>query len=158
MGIQFIVLDWNSTEKRKYSISPRVKRNSDYIRKPNNEQSYMNRKQLWYEETNKNKMKTQAQMQMILSVYSSVSQIWYILPSQIWYILPSQIWYYYLSKLILPSQIWYILESPEKLEKNTNKQFTHPVSNWVKSLNPVGLFATPWTVAYQYPPSMGFSR
>ena len=28
----------------------------------------------------------------------------------------------------------------------------------VKSLSPVGLFATPWTVAYQAPPSMGFSR
>ena len=28
----------------------------------------------------------------------------------------------------------------------------------VKSLNCVRLFATPWTVAYQAPPSMGFSR
>ena len=28
----------------------------------------------------------------------------------------------------------------------------------VKSLNHVRLFATPWTVAYQAPPSMGFSR
>ena len=28
----------------------------------------------------------------------------------------------------------------------------------VKSLSRVGLFATPWTVAYQAPPSMGFSR
>ena len=28
----------------------------------------------------------------------------------------------------------------------------------VKSLNHVWLFATPWTVAYQAPPSMGFSR
>ena len=28
----------------------------------------------------------------------------------------------------------------------------------VKSLNRVRLFATPWTVAYQAPPSMGFSR
>ena len=27
-----------------------------------------------------------------------------------------------------------------------------------KSLSPVWLFATPWTVAYQAPPSMGFSR
>ena len=26
------------------------------------------------------------------------------------------------------------------------------------SLQPHGLFATPWTVAYQAPPSMGFSR
>ena len=28
----------------------------------------------------------------------------------------------------------------------------------VKSLSPVRLFATPWTVAHQAPPSMGFSR
>ena len=28
----------------------------------------------------------------------------------------------------------------------------------VKSLSPVQLFVTPWTVAYQTPPSMGFSR
>ena len=32
------------------------------------------------------------------------------------------------------------------------------VSEWVKSLSRVRLFATPWTVAYQAPPSMGFSR
>ena len=35
--------------------------------------------------------------------------------------------------------------------------------NWhmkvkVKSLSRVQLFATPWTAAYQVPPSMGFSR
>ena len=28
----------------------------------------------------------------------------------------------------------------------------------VKSLSSVQLFVTPWTVAYQAPPSMGFSR
>ena len=28
----------------------------------------------------------------------------------------------------------------------------------VKSLSPIRLFVTPWTVAYQAPPSMGFSR
>ena len=28
----------------------------------------------------------------------------------------------------------------------------------VKSFSPVRLFATPWTIAYQAPPSMGFSR
>ena len=32
------------------------------------------------------------------------------------------------------------------------------VSEWVKSLSRVWLFATPWTVAYQASPSMGFSR
>ena len=34
-----------------------------------------------------------------------------------------------------------------------------PVSEWwVKSLSHVRFFLTPWTVAYQAPPSMGFSR
>ena len=28
----------------------------------------------------------------------------------------------------------------------------------MKSLSRIRLFATPWTVAYQVPPSMGFSR
>ena len=32
------------------------------------------------------------------------------------------------------------------------------MSEWVKSLSRVRLFATPWTVAYQAPPSMEFSR
>ena len=32
------------------------------------------------------------------------------------------------------------------------------VSSEVKSLSRVHLFATPWTVAYQAPPSVGFSR
>ena len=32
------------------------------------------------------------------------------------------------------------------------------MSEWVKSLSRVRLFATPWTIAYQAPPSMGFSR
>ena len=32
------------------------------------------------------------------------------------------------------------------------------LSEWVKSLSCVWLFATPWTVAYQDPLSMGFSR
>ena len=32
------------------------------------------------------------------------------------------------------------------------------LSEWVKSLSRVQLFVTPWTVAAQAPPSMGFSR
>ena len=35
---------------------------------------------------------------------------------------------------------------------------THLSERRVKSLSRVRLFATPWTVAYQAPPSMGFSR
>ena len=43
------------------------------------------------------------------------------------------------------------------------KTFVMPKTNQrltpeVKSLSRVRLFATPWTVAYQAPPSMGFSR
>ena len=37
-----------------------------------------------------------------------------------------------------------------------NSKFPQKVK--VKSLSHVRLFATPWTVAYQVPPSMGFSR
>ena len=33
-----------------------------------------------------------------------------------------------------------------------------PLSEWVKLLSHVWLFVTPWTVAYQASPSMGFSR
>ena len=36
--------------------------------------------------------------------------------------------------------------------------FDDVVSEWVKSLSCVRLFVTPWTVAHQAPPSMGFSR
>ena len=36
--------------------------------------------------------------------------------------------------------------------------FSHYVNVNVKSLSCVRLFATPWTVAYQAPLSMGFSR
>ena len=35
---------------------------------------------------------------------------------------------------------------------------TRAPSEWVKSLSLVRLFAIPWTVAHQAPPSMGFSR
>ena len=35
---------------------------------------------------------------------------------------------------------------------------TNKVNSYVKSLSGVRLFVTPWTVAYQAPPSMGFSR
>ena len=36
--------------------------------------------------------------------------------------------------------------------------YIHKVKVKVKSFSRVRLFATPWTVAYQAPPSMGFSR
>ena len=41
---------------------------------------------------------------------------------------------------------------------NSTVRGTLKVKVKVKSLSRVLLFATPWTVAYQAPPSMGFSR
>ena len=36
--------------------------------------------------------------------------------------------------------------------------YCYEYSEWVKSLSHVRLFATPWTVVYQVPPSTGFSQ
>ena len=53
---------------------------------------------------------------------------------------------------------------PEILQARTLEWVAISISNawkWkaeVKLINPVGLLATPWTAAYQAPPSMGFSR
>ena len=44
----------------------------------------------------------------------------------------------------------------EQINKPRYKQYNGTVK--VKSLSHVQLFATPWTVAYPAPPSMGFSR
>ena len=48
--------------------------------------------------------------------------------------------------------------APVNPTKSTEDVITGWVSEWVKSLGCVRLFATPWTGAYQPPPSMGFSR
>ena len=40
----------------------------------------------------------------------------------------------------------------------TERNITEALKVKVKSLSCVQLFATPWTVAHQAPPSMGFSR
>ena len=45
-----------------------------------------------------------------------------------------------------------------QLLQSSQEQTTLPVKVKVKSVSRVLLFATPWTVAYQAPPSMGFSR
>ena len=45
----------------------------------------------------------------------------------------------------------------QRLRKNGKVYIPVPLSE-VKSLSRVRLFSTPWTVAYQAPPSMGFSR
>ena len=45
-----------------------------------------------------------------------------------------------------------------KLKYWRGEELVERVKVKVKSLSHVRLFATPWTVAYQAPPSMGFSR
>ena len=45
-----------------------------------------------------------------------------------------------------------------KQNHSTRSLFNLPQFNSVQSLSDVRLFVTPWTVAYQAPPSMGFSR
>ena len=45
-----------------------------------------------------------------------------------------------------------------KNEQTLNRHLIKESESEVKSLSRVGLFETPWTVAYQAPPSMGFSR
>ena len=44
------------------------------------------------------------------------------------------------------------------LENSTDRGAWRATVHEVKSLSRVRLFATPWTVAHQAPPSMGFSR
>ena len=51
-----------------------------------------------------------------------------------------------------------------KIETRTMIEEINEIRRWllvnvkVKLLSHVGLFVTPWTVAYQAPPSVGFSR
>ena len=47
---------------------------------------------------------------------------------------------------------------PHLLHSHFSYSYLHSVCEHVKLLSSVQLFATPWTVAYQVPPSMGFSR
>ena len=60
--------------------------------------------------------------------------------------------------------ILYIYQIKQNLKKNKknvkyiNYKYSRCTQVKVKSLSHVQLFATPWTVASQVPPSMGFSR
>ena len=47
---------------------------------------------------------------------------------------------------------------PKKKKRKKENLFKLNSEKTVKSLSRVRLFATPWTVAYQAPLSMGFSR
>ena len=53
-----------------------------------------------------------------------------------------------------------MLSNCQKITTSTTyfSDFTFNIIKYMKVLSPVQLFATPWTVAYQAPPSMGFSR
>ena len=47
---------------------------------------------------------------------------------------------------------------PTRVSCMAGRRFTLWATRNVKSLSWIRIFATPWTVAYQAPPSMGFSR
>ena len=53
---------------------------------------------------------------------------------------------------------WWVLHCWASGEAPKTKHRLRESKVKVKSLSPVRLFATPWTVPYQAPPSMGFSR
>ena len=57
-----------------------------------------------------------------------------------------------------PVRKGFIFERRKKNTMSIKPPVAHLVSEWVKSPSCVQLFATPWTVAYQTPPSMEFSR
>ena len=57
-----------------------------------------------------------------------------------------------------PVRKGFIFERRKKNTMSIKPPVAHLVSEWVKSPSRVQLFATPWTVAYQAPPSMEFSR
>ena len=82
-------------------------------------------------------------------------------------VLLSEVWEHYASSFVLFLQdclaIWGLLLFHVNFRiicsssvKNVTDNLR--VSEWVKSLSRVRLFATPWTVAHQAPPSMGFSK
>ena len=68
----------------------------------------------------------------------------------------------------IESQIKSLETRTEKMQEMFNKDLeeikksqyimNNAINEQVKSLSHVRLFATPWTVAHQAPPSMGFSR
>ena len=69
-------------------------------------------------------------------------------------------WIGFKSLLILSTKPQTTGETDKSKTKNKaqRKKPIRPHREWVKSLSRVWLFATPWTVAHQAPPSMGFSR
>ena len=84
-----------------------------------------------------------------------------------WHILHSNIYMRLITLLLLLShfsRVWLYDPIPGILQARTLEWVAISFSNaekWkvkVKSFSHVRLFVTPWTAAYQAPPSMGFSR
>ena len=53
---------------------------------------------------------------------------------------------------------YYSKEDIQMANKHMTRCSHHSLLRWEKSLSRVQLFATPWTIAHQAPPSIGFSR
>ena len=91
------------------------------------------------------------------SIYHSFFQSWSGLAVHKEQKSPDQCLVYYFKEKI---KCWCLVGAPQQME--TQDDFLSWsglwVSEWVKSLSRVRLFATPWTVAHRAPPSMGFSR
>ena len=66
--------------------------------------------------------------------------------------------FYWISQLFFVLLFLLMVETSISLLLVITSTFKLLFYEWVKSLSRVRLFATPWSVAYQAPPSMGFSR
>ena len=74
------------------------------------------------------------------------------------HLLGSAMWF---GKGNLGSRLLVTVSNLKKFKFPNNERCRHRlyiICNKVKSLSHVQLFVTPWTIAYQAPPSMGFSR
>ena len=66
--------------------------------------------------------------------------------------------FYWISQLFFVLLFLLMVETSMSLFLVITSTFKLLLYEWVKSLSRVRLFATPWSVAYQAPPSTGFSR
>ena len=66
--------------------------------------------------------------------------------------------FYWIGQLFFVLLFLLMVETSISLFLVITSTFKLLLYEWVKSLSHVWLFATPWSVAYQAPPSMGFSR
>ena len=71
--------------------------------------------------------------------------------------MPSPLWLFLWTDAQLPLVFHFLKYTSPSWNFHSNL-FKYRAKVKVKSLSPVRLFATPWAVAYQVPPSMRFSR